>query len=114
MNDSEKNEKFFKHILNFLEKNENGELIDLTEVYEDYGRPSYRSPRRILHYPRGKQLIELEIKNNDMQIEKVIKYSGKRIYGNFKIAMAYFIRIDTVNSILIMDLLFFADPDTLE
>ena len=109
-----KHERFFKHLSAIMTKDENNELINLTEIYEDHGCPKYKSPRRRLHYPRGKQLIQYEIERNNNEIEKVIKYDGKTIYGNYSLAITYLREIDAYNYYLFTDFLMKSEPDILK
>ena len=106
--------RFFKHLSAIMTKNENNELINLTEIYEDHGCPKYQSPKRRMHYPRGKQLIQHEIERNNNEIEKVIKYDGKTIYGNYNLALAYLREIDAYNTYLFIDFLMKSEPNLLE
>ena len=114
MTRDEKRIKFFKHMKNLLEKQEQGILIDLTEIYEDYGCPPYMSPKREFHYPRGKQIIEYEIQENHMQVERVIRYDGKKVYGNYALALMYLKGIDAYNAYLVIDMLFMNNPTILD
>jgi hypothetical protein len=59
-----KQDKFFNYLHDFMEKDASNELINLTEIHRDYGSPRYKSPKRILHYPRGKAQIQYEIQRN--------------------------------------------------
>ena len=100
MNENErktKRERFFNHLSAIMTKDENNELINLTEIYENHGRPRYKSPRRILHYPRGKAMIQYEIERNNNEIEKVIRYDGDTVYGNYHLAITYLREIDAYN-----------------
>ena len=113
MNDLKK-EKFFKHIDICLKQEGKGELINLTEIYKDYGSPAYHSPKRILHYPRGKQMIEHEIRQNDMEIEKVIRYEGEKVFGNYQLALDYLGAIDAYNKYMIIKMVYVQNPNILE
>ena len=107
-------EKFFKYLEEFIEKEEKSELINLTQIFQDYGSPSYNSPKRILHTPRGKALIQYEIERNDMRIEKVIRYNGLTVFGNYNLAMHYLQSIDAFNKYLFIDFVMKSEPDILE
>lgn len=97
-----------------MEKDANNELINLSEIYEDYGCPRYSSPKRIIGYRTGKELIQYEIEHNDMQVEKVIKYIGEKVYGNYKLALHYLKSIDAYNEYLFIDFLMHVEPEILE
>ena len=107
-------EKFFKYLEEFIEKEEKSELINLSDIYEDYGHPKYDSPKRILHSKRGKEMIRYEIERHDMQIEKVIRYDGQTVFGNYNLALHYLKSIDAYNYFLFIDLLMKSEPDILE
>lgn len=109
-----KKKKFFSYLPYIMDKQNKSELINLYQIYEDYGCPRYSSPKRILSYRTGKELIQYEIENNDMQIEKVIKFNGKTVYGNYSLALHYLRSIDAYNSYLFIDLLMHAEPNILE
>lgn len=106
-----KRERFFRYLTEFMEKDEKSELINLTEIYHDHNCPKYNSPRRILHYPRGKELIRYEIERNAMRVEAVIKYDGKTVYGNYNLAMDYLQSIDAFNKYMFIDMLMKSEPD---
>ena len=108
-----KREKFFRYLEEFMEKDKKSELINLTEIYQDYNSPKFKSPRRILHYPRGKELIKYEIERNEMCVENVIKYDGNTIYGNSTLAMNYLKSIDAYNAYMFIDLAINSEPDFL-
>ena len=109
-----KREKFLFYLSMITKKSDDNELINLTELYEDFGRPKYLSPKRILHSRTGKQMIQLEIDNNDMQIENVIRYQGQNVYGNYYLAIHYLISIDAFNRYLFNDFLMKSEPEILE
>jgi len=106
-----KRDNFFNYLDEFIEKQEKSELINLTQIHSDYGSPRYKSPRRILHYARGKAMIQFEIERNDMCVEKVIRYDGNKVYGNFKLAMEYLKSIDVYNEYFLIDFLMKSEPD---
>jgi hypothetical protein len=117
MTDNEKQvkrEKFFLYLSMISKKGDNNELINLTDIYEDYGHPKYLSPKRILHSRTGKQLIKFEIDKNDMQIEKVIRYQGQTVFGNYNLAIHYLQSIDAFNKYLFIDFLMKSEPEILE
>lgn len=72
------------------------------------------SPKRILHYPRGKALIQYEIERNDMCVENVIRYTDTEVYVNYNLAMHYLKSIDAYNEYFFIDLLMKSEPDILE
>jgi hypothetical protein len=109
-----KKEKFFRHIDNCMKQDEKGELVDLTDIYEDHDSPPYKSPKRVLHYPRGKELIEHEIRQNNMEVEKVIRYENDRVYGNYQLTLEYLSAIDAFNKYMIIKLVYMHNPNILE
>lgn len=109
-----KRDKFFNYLNEFIEKQEKSELINLTQIHRDYGSPRYKSPRRILHYPRSKAMIQNEIERNDMCVERVIRYDGNKVYGNFNLAMDYINSIDAYNNYCYIDMLMKSEPDIME
>jgi hypothetical protein len=109
-----KRDKFFNYLNDFIKKQEKSELINLTEIHRDYGSPRYYSPKRILHYPRGKALISREIQRNQMCVESVIRYTEIEVYGNYNLAMHYLKSIDAYNEYFFIDFLMKSKPDVLE
>lgn len=109
-----KKDKFFKYLNEFIKKQEKSELINLTDIYGDYGRPKCLSPKRILHSRIGKQLIQSEIDKNELQIEKVIRYQGQTVFGNYSLAIHYLQSIDAFNKYLFIDFLMKSEPKILE
>ena len=109
-----KRDKFFRYLNEFMEKDSKSELINLTQIYKDYGSPSCKSPRRILHYPRGKAQIQFEIERNAMQVENVIRYDCNDVYGNYYLALNYLKSIDAYNEYLFIDFLMKSEPCILE
>ncbi len=109
-----KRDKFFNYLNEFIEKDSKSELINLTQIHIDYGSPRYNSPKRILHYPRGKALISHEIHRNDMCVEAVIRYDGNTVYGNYNLAMEYLKTIDAYNEYFFIDFIMKSEPDILE
>ena len=109
-----KKEKFFRHIDNCMKQDKKGELVNLTEIYEDYGSTPYNSPKRVLHYPRGKELIAHEIRQNNMKVEKVIRYEGGKLYGNYQLALEYLSAIDDYNKDMIIGMVYMQNPNILE
>jgi len=69
-------------------------LISMTKIYEDYGRPKYKSPRRYLSYKRNKEQVEYAIYESGYQIEKVIQYTPDDILVSGTIAMSYLNQLD--------------------
>lgn len=106
--------KFFTYLDEFISKEEKHELINLTQIYEDHGSPRYKSPKRRLHYPRGKAMIQYEIQRNNNEVEKVIRYDGNTIYGNYNLALTYLREIDAYYYFLFTDFLMRSEPDILE
>jgi hypothetical protein len=109
-----KRDKFFNYLNEFVEKQEKSELINLTQIHLDYGSPKYKSPRRMLHYPRGKALIQYEIEGNAMCVEKVIRYDDNKVYGNFNLALDYINSIDAFNKYCYIEMLMKSEPDIME
>jgi hypothetical protein len=85
------------HLISFLKNESEGQLINITDVYEDYGKPSFKSPRRILNQSYFKSKLECLVIEKEYEIEKVIKYSGKDVFVSYEVAYAYLIEIDTKN-----------------
>jgi hypothetical protein len=69
-------------------------LISMTKMYEDYGKPKFKSPRRYLSYKRTKQQIEYAIKESGYQVEKVIQYNPDDILVCGTLAMSYLNQLD--------------------
>jgi hypothetical protein len=69
-------------------------LISMTKMYEDYGKPKFKSPRRYLSYKRTKQQIEYAIKESGYQVEKVIQYTSDDILVSGTLAMSYLNQLD--------------------
>ena len=109
-----KKQKFLNYLEEFMEKEENQELINLTEIYNEQGNPPYASPKRILHSSRGKKIIELEIKRNDMKVEKVIRYDNNEVFANFNLAVKYLREIDGSYEYFFIDFIMNAKPDIVE
>ena len=87
--------KVVNHVRSFYDKCSSQQLISLWEVYDDYGKPPYKSPRRIMHYPLNKHWIEYHITNDyNMQVEKVIQYYGKDVHVCFEMAIRYLAKFD--------------------
>ena len=96
---------FLNHIGMFLKTDKEGQLINITEVYENYGRPQFYSPRRRLRARSLRMLTELLIRRNNYQIERVIRYEGKDVYVCFDLAFDYLRELDIDSSIAINDYL---------
>ena len=69
-------------------------LLSMTKIYEDYGKPKFKSPRRYLSYKRTKQQIEYAIKESGYQVEKVIQYTPDDIMVIGTLAMSYLNLLD--------------------
>lgn len=98
-------EDFLVHLGMFLKADKQGQLINITEVYENYGRPQFYSPRRRLRARSLRMLTELLITRNNYEIEKVIRYEGKDVYVCFDLAFDYLRELDIDSSIAINDYL---------
>lgn len=97
--------QFLSHIKRFIQRQDRGEMINITEVYEDYGKPKFLSPRKLLRYRPLRMLAEFLIKNNNYEIEKVIIYKGKDVYVCYDLAMSYLTNLDPSNYIILNDYL---------
>ena len=87
--------KVVDHVRSFYDKCSSGELISLWEVYVDYGKPPYKSPRRVMQYPLNKHWIEYHITNDyKMEVERVIQYCGKDVHVCFEMAIIYLAEFD--------------------
>lgn len=69
-------------------------LLSMGKIYEDYGRPKYKSPKRYMSYKRNKEQVEYAIKESGYEVEKVIKYTPDDILVNGPIAMLYLNQLD--------------------
>jgi hypothetical protein len=98
-------EQFKNHLGMFLAIDEKGQMINIAEVYENYGRPRFYSPRRRLKARMLRMLTELLIKRHNYEIEKVIRFEGKNVYVCFELAFDYLRELDIDNSIAINDYL---------
>jgi hypothetical protein len=96
-------DQFTNHMKRFIETQDKGELISLYEVYRDYGKPKFLSPRRLLRHRQLRNLAKYLIEKNDYNIEKVIKYSGKDVYACYDLAMSYLMNLDITNYIILND-----------
>jgi hypothetical protein len=98
-------EQFSNHMKRFIESQDKGELISLYEVYVDYGKPKFLSPRRLLRHRQLRNLAKYLIEKNDYNIERVIKYSGKDVYACSDLAMSYLMNLDITNYLILNDYL---------
>jgi hypothetical protein len=87
-----------------LDQESQGKLISMWKIYEDHGCPKYKTPKRFFSYPRQKEYIQYLIEQNDMQVDKVIKYEGKDILVNFDLAIHYLRELDAYYWYAILDL----------
>lgn len=69
-------------------------LISMGKIYENYGRPKYKSPRRYMSYKRNKEQVEYAIKESGYQIEQVIQYTTDDILISGTLAMLYLNQLD--------------------
>jgi hypothetical protein len=97
--------QFLIQIKLFLAYEQKGQLINLTDVYKEYGEPEFHSPRRRLRARPLRMLTEFLIKKNNYEIEKVIRYDGKDVYACFDLAFDYLRELDIDSSIAINDYL---------
>jgi hypothetical protein len=95
------NNKFTPQYLDYIDlilKSEaTGQLVNLTRMYEDYGRLRYKSPRRLLNTKYYKDMLEDEIQELKYEVERVIVYKGEQIYANHTIALKYLHKLDRKN-----------------
>lgn len=101
MKTEKKHQILSKYLKRLDEKRESGELIDLTEIYNDFGRPLYKSPKRIQNYLCNTNLKYFQTKVDDSEI-LVIQYMEEKVYGNYYLALLYLNSMDNNfrNSIL--------------
>ena len=59
-------------------------------------------------------MIQNEIERNDMCVERVIRYDGNKVYGNFNLAMDYINSIDAYNNYCYIDMLMKSEPDIMK
>lgn len=90
--DNKISENYQKNMQRIIESD--GSLISMNRIYEDYGRPKYKSPKRIMSYKRTKEQVEYAIKESGYEVEKVIKYTPDDILVNGPIAMLYLNQLD--------------------
>ena len=89
--------QYLDYVSTFLECLQTGQLINITKVYNDYGKPPFKSPRRILNQKYFKlTLLEL-VEENKYEMEKVIIYSGKDVFVTYVLAFSYLNKIDRKN-----------------
>jgi hypothetical protein len=74
----------------------NDELLNITDIYNDFGNPKNLSPRRFLKTRVYKDLLSEKILEANYEIEKVIKYCGKDIYADAMVAMLYLMHLNEV------------------
>ena len=87
----------------FNQLQERGNLISLYEVYEDYGKPKFNSPRRGFHGRLLRNLTAYILEKNNYEFVKVIQYRGKDIYVCSDLAIAYLNDLD-IKSYLIVNI----------
>ncbi|MCU4175503.1 hypothetical protein [Carboxylicivirga sp. N1Y90] len=97
--------KFNSYVEEFTDKQIRGELINLWEIYESYGKPEGKSPLEFMSTSQSKEIIQLALVDNDMQENKVILRKGEVVLVNFNLALSYLKEVDTYNSFLFIDLL---------
>ncbi len=93
--------QFLSHIKKFIGTDDERQLINITEVYTDYGEPKNKSPRQCLHRDPLRSLLGSLIKANNYEIEKVIVYKGKNVYVCFDLAFDYLRCLDKESSIYV-------------
>lgn len=79
------------------ENKKEGKLISLMSIYNDYKRPRYLSPRRVIRYRQLRELIKYLIIKSDYRVEEVIRFSKGEVYGNADVALEYLNLIDVKN-----------------
>lgn len=76
-----------------------GELINITKIYNDFGRPKNLSPQKLLNSRSYMVLVGDQILKSNNEKEKVIKYQGKDIYVDGVIALTYLKDLDNYFSL---------------
>jgi|WetSurMetagenome_2_1015567.scaffolds.fasta_scaffold1495510_1 hypothetical protein len=89
--ESKISEKYQKSMRTIIESDG---LISLSRIYEDYGRPKCKSPRRVFSYKNTKQQVEYAINESGYMIEKVIQYTPDDILVCGILAMMYLNQLD--------------------
>jgi hypothetical protein len=92
--------QYLEHIQEINECTENGRLISLLKIYDDYGRPKYKSPKRVLCSRTSNGLIEYEIEKSGYQVEKVIQFTKDDVLVCEGIALSYLNHIDVKNYVI--------------
>jgi hypothetical protein len=89
--------QYKSRLISFLQSESEGKLINITKVYEDYCKPSNKSPRQVLNQKYFKLKLECLVMEKEYEIEKIIKYSGKDVFVTYEIAYSYLNAIDNKN-----------------
>lgn len=97
----ELSDQYMRHLQRFSELQKKGNLISLLEVYEDYGKPKFYSPRRRFQGRQLRNLTGYILKYNNYEIEKVIQYRGQDIYACSDLAIAYLNNLDIKNYMIL-------------
>jgi hypothetical protein len=86
--------QYLKNLLMIFNRWKEGQLINLTLIYDSYGRPKNKSPRRVIKNKWCTDIIWNELRNAGYNNENVIKYVDNHFLTNAKIAIAYMQFID--------------------
>jgi hypothetical protein len=99
---SELSKQYLSHYIRIKDCEKSGKLNSLLDIYNDYGRPKYMSPRRVTGYKTFRDLIEYVIRKANNDVDRVIKYDDRDILVNCDLAIAYLNRLDVKNDVLMM------------
>jgi hypothetical protein len=91
-NDYEK--QYSNNLLMILRSQTEGTLVNLTLIYDSYGRPRNKSPRRVIRNKSCSELIRDEIMKVDYRVEEVIRFVGNHILANSIVAFIFLKSID--------------------
>lgn len=69
-------------------------LVNLSLIYDSYGRPRNKSPRRVIKTKSCSELIRHEIMKVDYRVEEVIRFVDNHILANIIVAFVYLKSID--------------------
>ena len=86
--------QYANNLLMILRSQADGTLVNLTLIYESYGRPRNKSPRRVIKNKSCSELIREEIMKADYQVEEVLKFVDNHILANSIVAFIYLKSID--------------------
>ena len=86
--------KYLSNLLMILKSQNEGKLVNLTLIYDSYGRPKNMSPRRVIRNKSCNELIRDEIMNAGYCVEEVIRFVDNHILANSIVALIYLKSID--------------------